>query len=169
MPLPPSGDALARSAPHTIVRARSTTAYAAAADLIRAYADELAIDLCFQDFEAELQALDVSYGPPDGSLLLGMRAGRAVGCVGLRAAGGAATCEMKRLYVTPAHRGDGLGAALCQALLDEGRRLGYAHMVLDTLRSLTPAVALYRRLGFAEVPAYYDNPLDDVLYMGRPL
>jgi len=158
-----------RSAPHTIIRARSETAYAAAADLMRAYANELDVDLCFQDFEAELQALDVPYSPPDGSLLLGMRAGRAVGCVGLRAKGGPATCEMKRLYVDPTHRGDGLGAALCEALLDEGRRLGYDRMVLDTLRSLKPAVALYRRLGFEEIPAYYDNPLNDVLYMARAL
>jgi len=157
------------ASPHTIVQARSGADYSAAADLMRAYARELDVDLCFQDFEAELEDLPSQYGPPTGSLLLAKRAGRAVGCVGLRPKGEGATCEMKRLFVEPAYRGHGLGEALCRAVLDEGRRLGYKHMVLDTLRSLTPALHLYQTLGFEEIPPYYDNPLDDVVYMACTL
>lgn len=40
---------------------------------------------------------------------------------------------------------------------------------LDTIRPLTFAIRLYEKEGFAEIPPYYDNPMPDVIYMGRTL
>jgi putative acetyltransferase len=72
---------------------------------------------------------------------------------------------MKRLWVRDAYRGLGLGRRLAETCIAAARRAGYKAMCLDTLGRLTAARALYEDLGFREVPAYYDNPLEDVRYM----
>jgi len=53
--------------------------------------------------------------------------------------------------------------------MDEARRAGYREMCLDTLAQLDAARALYGVMGFREIPAYYDNPLDGVTYMAIDL
>ena len=133
------------------------------------YAQGLGVDLQFQGFEAELAGLPGKYAPPDGALLLavdGEGAGEPAGCVALRALGDPAEkmCEMKRLYVRPQFRGRRVGRLLADAILTEAARLGYRGMRLDTLRTLTEAMGLYRALGFVEIPAYYDNPIPGVVY-----
>jgi ribosomal protein S18 acetylase RimI-like enzyme len=142
---------------------------AAVRRLVRAYLDELPFDLDFQDVDQELDALPGPYAPPEGALLLAVPDGRAVGTVGLRPLDPPGVCEMKRLYVEPDHRGAGIGRALAEAVLDAARRRGYHQMRLDTVASMTAARSLYRSLGFEPRPPYYDNPLDDVVYMERTL
>jgi ribosomal protein S18 acetylase RimI-like enzyme len=61
---------------------------------------------------------------------------------------------MKRLYVRPAHRKSGLGQQLVQAVIEAARRAGHRELRLDTLASMASAQALYRRLGFVEIPPY---------------
>src|ERR1700690_3297314 len=121
------------------------------------YAAWLGVDLGFQDFEAELRSLPGKYSPPDGSMLLAQEAGGAAGCVAMRPLA-PAICEMKRLWVRPAYRKHGVGRLLAAAIISRARGAGDARMRLDTLASMTPALALYRGLGFYEVPAYYHNP-----------
>ncbi|MEM7263388.1 MAG: GNAT family N-acetyltransferase, partial [Planctomycetota bacterium] len=94
-----------------------------AARLFRAYADALPFELDFQGFEAELAALPGRYAPPTGAILLAMRDGNAIGCVGLRALE-PGTCEMKRMYVDTAGRGMGVGRALGEAVIALARQLG---------------------------------------------
>ena len=72
--------------------------------------------------------------------------------------------EIKRLYVRPAYRGRGLAKQLTVRMLEEATRIGYERLVLDTLRSMTPAVSLYRSMGFQEIEAYYPNPFDAVYF-----
>ena len=128
------------------------------------YQQWLGVDLCFQGFDDEISTLPGAYGPPDGRLLLARDGDAIAGGVGLRPLESGA-CEMKRLYVRPPWRGRGLGRNLAQTVIDEGAAAGYGRMCLDTLPRLAIAASLYRSLGFVEIPAYYENPLDGVTYM----
>ena len=71
------------------------------------YAAALSIDLCFQNFAQELATLPKMYGPPSGALLLAEIDATPAGCVAVRPLE-ATTCELKRLYVRPTHRGHNL-------------------------------------------------------------
>ena len=128
------------------------------------YQDWLGVDLCFQGFEAELASLPGNYAPPAGGVWLAHVEGALAGCVGLRPHDGG-TCEMKRLWVRPAFRGLGLGRRLAATAIAAARRAGYRTLCLDTLAFMDQARALYQTLGFHEIPAYYDNPLEDVRYL----
>jgi ribosomal protein S18 acetylase RimI-like enzyme len=148
-----------------LVEARTPADMVAARRLIQAYADWLAVDLCYQGVDAELATLPGAYAPPQGRLLLAKTSGEVVGCVGLRPLE-PGICEMKRLWVEPGWGGYGIGRALAQAVIDAARAIGYRRMRLDTLPERMPAAqGLYRGLGFQEIPAYYDCPLEGVVML----
>jgi GNAT superfamily N-acetyltransferase len=133
--------------------------------LFREYAASLGFDLCFQNFEEELADLPGPYAPPSGCLLLATTGGEPAGCVALkRLADGVG--EMKRLYVRSRYRGTGLGRRLAEQVIREAKRLGYQAVRLDTVPSVMgSAVALYRSLGFRDIPAYCFNPVPGALFM----
>jgi putative acetyltransferase len=140
--------------------------------LFREYQTAIDIDLCFQNFEAELAALPGNYAPPRGRLTLAYVGRECAGCIALRplpSDQSGADCEMKRLYVRPAYRRLHLGKLLAEHVLYEARLAGYRRVVLDTMSGMQSAQALYRNLGFIEIAPYYDNPLPDVTYMGLAL
>ena len=133
--------------------------------LFRAYADWLAVDLCFQGFERELAELPGAYAPPAGRLLVARVGGEVAGCVGLRPLE-PGVCEMKRLWVEPGFAGHGIGRALAEAIVEAARTIGYERMRLDTIPERMPAAQrLYASLGFQEIPPYYDNPLAGVVML----
>jgi ribosomal protein S18 acetylase RimI-like enzyme len=130
--------------------------------LFRAYAATLPFDLAYQGFEHELAGLPQPYAAPQGVLLVAReRHARILGTVGVkRLAEGIA--EIKRLYVTPAGRGRGLGQALLESAIASAARLHYSRVRLDSHRpSMTAAIALYRKLGFAEIEPYGAKPSPD--------
>ncbi len=144
----------------------------AARELFRDYARSLQIDLCFQNFEAELDGLPGEYRAPAGRLLLAVVDGEPAACGamrGLHDVDYANACEMKRLFVRPAFRRFGLGRVLAQALLDEARQAGYSVMLLDTLDDMEAARGLYATLGFEEIPPYYFNPIAGAHYLKAEL
>jgi ribosomal protein S18 acetylase RimI-like enzyme len=156
-----------------IVPAFSEKAIAQARNLFREYASTIGVEVCLVDFDRELASLPGLYAPPSGSLLLATQEspenpGEAVGCAALRKLD-EATCELKRLYVRPAFRGQGAGRELVKDLIAEARSIGYQRMVLDTLPSMQEAHKLYRSLGFREIPAYQKNPIPGSLFFGLAL
>ncbi len=153
-------------------RAETATEVAQAAAIFREYAASLVIDLCFQNFDAEVASLPGEYAAPAGCLLLALVDGEPAGSGALRPLAEvdyANACEMKRLYVRPAFRRFGLGRAMAQVLLDEARRAGYSAMLLDTLDDMESARELYATLGFEEIPPYYFNPIAGAHYLKADL
>ncbi|HET7222436.1 MAG TPA: GNAT family N-acetyltransferase [Rhodanobacteraceae bacterium] len=135
-----------------------TELVATARELFREYAAAIDTDLEYQGFTAELAALPVPYAPPRGALLIAKVDSSVAGCVALRPLDGRRG-EMKRLYVRPAYRKSGLGKNLVEAVVDAARHIGYRELRLDTLPSMASAQALYRRLGFVEIPPYNTSHL----------
>ena len=136
--------------------------------LFREYADGLGVDLCFQGFEDELATLPGKYAQPAGRLLLAWDGDAPVGCVALRPLEDGA-CEMKRLYVRPQARGTQLGRRLAERICNEARALGYLRICLDTLPSMSAAVALYTSLGFRPTAPYVYNPVCGAMFLALEL
>jgi putative acetyltransferase len=88
-----------------------------------------------------------------GAFLIVYHEGEPVGCGALRLLD-ADTAELKRMYVSPAVRGKGLGRRLVAALEDEARTLGVRRLVLETGIRQTAALALYRATGFQPIALY---------------
>ena len=148
-----------------LIQATSPEEIALARQLFEEYASWLEINLCFQNFDKELASLPGDYALPRGRLFLAIEDDQLAGCVALRPLPDRA-CEMKRLYVRPTFRGRGLGRKLVATILEAAREIGYERMLLDTLPGkMDQALAMYRRLGFKEIEAYYDNPVEGATFM----
>lgn len=118
---------------------------------------------------AEYGAIGEGFGPSDpevealhrhylaargGRYLVAEAGGRVLGGAGIAALDGEpGTCELKKLFLLPEARGRGLGLRLARACLAFAREAGYQACYLDSLSSMTAAIALYRRLGFAPLNA----------------
>ncbi len=158
----------ASSAAFDLRQAASAGNVETARTLFEEYQTALGISLCFQNFDAEVAGLPGAYAPPSGRLLLAFRSDEPAGCVALRGLEEGA-CEMKRLWVRPAHRRAGLGRLLVEAVLGEARRIGYRRIRLDTLPSMKSAQALYESLGFVDIPPYNEHPIEGTRFMEAAL
>lgn len=153
---------------HTLVHLSAPEEMPLVRRLFEEYAASLDIDLCFQNFDLELDTLPGAYAPPDGTIVVAYADGEPAGCAALRKIGDG-VCEMKRLYVRPEHRGEGIGRSLAEEIVARARGIGYATMRLDTLESMTEANALYRSIGFKKCAPYCYNPCEHPVYMELPL
>ena len=111
------------------------------------------------------------YSAPDGCLLLAVVGSRPAGCIALRKFN-ESVCQMRMLFVHGEFHGRGVGRALVLGLLDEGKKMGYSSMCLETSPHMVAAHRLYISLGFREVQQYYDrqDSLKDItVFMEKPL
>ena len=149
--------------PPTLRLARFPNDTAPLLALIREYLAWLAVDLCGRGLDKELPQFETLFTPPSGLFVLAHVGDELAGCAGLLVHH-SHTAEVKRVYVRPAHQGLGLGEALLQRLMALAPTLNANHLILDAVAPTTHAQALYRRMGFAETPPYYANPVPDTRF-----
>ena len=136
--------------------------------MLREYVEWIGLDLAFQEIDAELGGLPGEYAPPRGALFVAVDGERYLGMIALRPLD-ESIAEMKRLYVRPAARGRGLARRLIARLCDEGKRLNYTELRLDTLPKMGEAQALYETYGFVDIEPYYETPIAGTRFMGKKI
>ena len=120
--------------------------------------------LDMQNYNSELEHLEMKYGKPYGRLYLAYYEGNVAGCIGLRKID-KHNCEMKRLYVRQQFRGKKIGEQLIQKIIADAKGIGYSYMLLDTLPFLETAIYIYKKFGFHTTERYNDSPLNTSIYM----
>lgn len=133
-------------------------------ELILKYIHELNRNLDFQNIQDEFKHLKQKYAEPQGEILVALCDDKVVGCVAYYQLN-ENCCEMKRLFVLPEYRSLKIGEQLVENIIKRAKEVQYKEMVLDTIKPLKHAIALYKKYGFQETKAYYNNPMDDVIYM----
>ncbi|WP_210396269.1 GNAT family N-acetyltransferase [Motiliproteus sediminis] len=138
---------------------------AAVAQIIRQVGAEFgAVGEGFGPGDAEVAAMHRHYGRDDHSAyFIALLDGRVVGGGGIAPLDSSASlCELKKLFLLPEARGRGIGRALSERCLAFAREAGFRRCYLDTLASMTTAIALYRQLGFQPL----DAPLGESIHGG---
>ena len=102
--------------------------------------------------EQDLATVD-KFLPPKGRLMLAFVDGKPCGLGSLKTLD-RDTAEINRMSVDPTFRKNGAGRAVLQALLSAAREGGYRRVRLDSPKFMTAAHALYRSVGFTDIPAY---------------
>ena len=136
--------------------------------LLEIYGEVRKHDAALGDYEQELAELPGIYARPAGCALLAYVGAEVAGCVAYRPLE-TGVCEMKRLFVSDAFKGRGIGKALVERLIEEARNAGYRKMRLDTHRWMETARQLYSRFGFKEIDAYNQNPTPGIRFFEREL
>ena len=118
----------------------------------------------WRGLERDIGDLPGKYAAP-GGMWLGFADGVLAGCVALNPLN-ERQIEMKRLFVREGFRGRGCARALARHAMAQAGGRSYAQVALQVKRHNTPAIGLYRSLGFTEIPSY-DQKLDQVdLFLG---
>ena len=117
-----------------------------------------------QKYDHEIENLEEKYGLPQGRLYIAYCENKVAGYIALRPLDNT-QCEMKRLYVRPEFRGNGIAKFLVEKVISDAKKIGYSSMLLDTLPFLQTAIRMYRKMGFYEIECYNDSPLDNTIYM----
>jgi GNAT superfamily N-acetyltransferase len=118
---------------------------------------------------APVEAME--FDPPDGGFLVAYLSGEPVGCAGWRSFDeGEEVAELKRLYCAPEARNRGVATALVAAVEENAREHGRKRMILETGDKQPEAIALYAKLGYADIEHFgHYKDAEGVVSMGRDL
>lgn len=136
--------------------------------LILEYVEWLGFDLCFQNFEEEIDNLQEMYSEPHGGLLIATIDDISVGVAGIRKYENN-DCELKRMFVKEGYRHLGIGRQLLEAAIGLAKKMNYTKIKLDTLSSMTSAIKLYLSYGFVEIQPYRYNPKETARFFERDI
>ncbi len=116
-----------------------------------------ALQVVVRDDEASMDRLLMDN--TGNALWLAYVDGKPAGCIVLRSLSVSPRAgEIKRLWVRPAFRRNGLGPLLMRAAEEHARNLGFTDLYLDTKEDLVDAIRLYERFGYQRFDRYNDNP-----------
>lgn len=157
--------------PVKIKEAQNTGDFLKAKELILEYIQWLGINggetvretLAAQNFDKEVEALPVTYGHPDGGLVIALKNDKPVGVAGIKRFNDK-ECEVKRMYVQPGNRGLGIGKLLLAHCIEIAKKLNYETIKLDTADFMSSAIKLYTDNGFVEIAAYRLNTHQQARY-----
>jgi ribosomal protein S18 acetylase RimI-like enzyme len=146
-----------------VLTAESPEAVEAVQFLVLSHANALRGHPGAEQVLAEVESLPGPYAPPRGRLYLAKLDSMPAGCVALRPLDGPLG-EVKRMHVLTTARRNGVARALMQRLLADARQMGYQRIRLGTLADMTAAQALYRELGFVQIPKYRPEESVDTMF-----
>jgi carbonic anhydrase len=136
--------------------------------LIREYVRWLDMDLSHRGFDGEMAEFARVFTLPSGMFFVADAGSEIVGCAGLlRHSDDVA--EVKRLYVRDAYRGRALGEKLVLSVIEKARSLDFSRLILDSVPQTRFAQQLYERMGFVDIPPYYEHPIEGTRFLGLAL
>jgi putative acetyltransferase len=72
------------------------------------------------------------------------------------------TCELVKIYLSPAARGKGIGGQLMEFCFDSALKKGFTKMYIETMPELATAVKMYEKFGFT----YLTQPMGNSGHTG---
>ncbi len=142
----------------------------AVADVIRRVMTEFgAVGEGFSIEDPEVDAMASAYAHPSAVFYVAEGQGEIVGCAGVAPLVGveqeSGICELRKMYIVPEARGQGLGLLLAETLIVDAARLGFSKIYLETMSNMLAAQQLYEKLGFVQL----DGPLGQTGHCGCDL
>jgi GNAT superfamily N-acetyltransferase len=128
------------------------------------YWESIGLPMDFQGFGEERNGLPGVYGDAGGALLLAVNEDEPAGTIALRRLDGRSG-EVKRLFLRPQYRGQGLAKRLLEAVIERAIAMQYEWLYADTLPNMKEALSLYKRLGFESAEAYSKTPTPGAIYL----
>jgi enamine deaminase RidA (YjgF/YER057c/UK114 family)/GNAT superfamily N-acetyltransferase len=122
-------------------------------ELFMQYGASEGFEYDFDNFDKEVASVTQIYAPPKNRLFLARYDGLPAGCVALKRIDDE-VCEMKRQFVRPDFRGQGIGKGLAMKVIEEAKKMGYKRVRLDTAKSMKNALLLYYSLGYKDTAPY---------------
>ena len=150
----------------TIRTAQSSDITSSVQTLFREYSASLDVEFCRKEVDGELAGLGTDQAPL--RIYLAHEGDALAGCIALKQMESGAG-ELARLFVRPEYRRQGVARDLVDHAEGEAQRLGMPNMVLHTFGGWQAAIALYRALGYAEVPPYHEIDFEGIVWLGKPL
>ena len=134
-------------------------------DIYREYVSSTSVSLGFQNNEEDFAGLEPKYNQEGNGIFLAWKGDQVVGCAAYRKIDDE-ICEMKRVYVRPAARGENIGRELVRVILDEARASKYRKICLDVLPEFDAALMLYQSFGFVSDDPITHNPVPGTHFLG---
>jgi putative acetyltransferase len=148
-----------------VIRSYQAADYQAVRTLIESVLTEFGFTFALGGLQQDLNEISARYGTQRAGFWIAEAAGTLVGTVAIRPKA-ERTCELKRLYLAPQWRGQGLGQTLYAHAESFARQAGYERIWLDSSRRFGSAHRLYERNGFVLLERL-DNDWEDNVYEKR--
>jgi len=152
-----------------LLSATESTHYDSFKTLLQEYAERDLADPTHSSIWRDMAQLPGRYAPPHGQVLLAYRDGELVGCGAFVATPTLALAEIKRVYVRPAYRRQGLARLLTLALAEQARQCAFQMAGVCTWPHNTAALTLYQQLGFVPIASFREPDKAHLVFLGLPL